>query len=153
MRDDWTAESSRVRLQRFWKNLLNLLTENDLHYGHNSPLVSWLAAGAGHGGLSFRYVARQHEWWVELYIGKDKPEDNKRIFDRFEKRKAQIEQDFGCPFEWQRYDDGKASQITSRVAAGGHRSDERDWPTLHQAMIDAMRRLIPALSKHFRKCV
>jgi len=153
MSDDWTAEHGRVRLQLFWKALVDLLTDSDPHYRHRPPHVSWLSAGAGRGGLSFRYMTRQHDWWVELNIGKDEMEQNKRIFDRFEKRKAQIEHDFGGPLEWRRHDHGKASQIASRVAEGGHRADERDWPTIHKAMIDAMRRLIPAVSKHFGECV
>ena len=152
MSDDRTAVDVRNRLHQFWRHLLAKLTTNDLHYGHTIPHLMTLAAGAGRGGLSFRYVARKHDWWVAFNISKDKLEENKRIFDCLEKKKTQIEQDFRGPLDWLRHDDGKGSQIISRLATGGYHTHEQDWPTIHKAMIDAMRRLIPALRKHFGQC-
>jgi hypothetical protein len=100
-------------------------------------------------GLPFNYCIGQDEGRVELWIdrGADQAETNKRIFDRLNSQKKEIESRFGGGLSWQRLDNKRGCRIAC-VTSGGYRSDESKWPEIQDAMIDTMMRLETALTPH-----
>ncbi len=112
---------------------------------------SWIATGAGKSGISHNYVVWEHETAVELYIdrGKESEKQNKSIFDKLARKKAQIEKAFDGSLEWQRLDTRRASRIRKKIEKGGWRDPER-WPKIAETTVEAMVRLEAALSPHIR---
>ena len=102
--------------------------------------------------MTFNYVARQHEAYVELYIdrGKESEEENKTIFDQLMRYKESIEAEFGGPLEWQRLEGRRACRIRKTISVGGY-LDEDKWPEVHESMVDAMVRLEKALKPYIQK--
>jgi len=78
-----------------------------------------------------------------LYIdfGKGRDTENKALFDRLAKRKAEIEATFGESLEWQRLDAIRASRIRKTIPGTGYKDDDSRWPEVQQRMVDAMIRL------------
>jgi hypothetical protein len=93
----------------------------------------------------------QHLSRAELWIdkGKDSEAENNEIFDRLVANKAEIEQTFGGPLEWERLDGKRACRIRKQITLGGY-LDEKNWPKIHEEMADAMNRLYAALSPHIQ---
>ncbi|MFZ5451842.1 MAG: DUF4268 domain-containing protein [Thermodesulfobacteriota bacterium] len=136
---------------RFWTQLFAYSrTKTDLHSKITPGQDSWHGTGAGTGGLGYNYVIFQHKTRVELYIGKSKQDENKEIFDKLMASKAEIEQTFGGPLEWERLDGKTSCRIKKDLPQGGYRDDEQTWPKVHEAMVDAMIRLHKALSPHIQ---
>ena len=135
---------------RFWASLLDRANARTPLHANTSPGYSgWIAAGAGRSGLSYNYVARQHDARVELYIdkGKGARDDNKAIFDELKESKSAIEEAFGGALDWQRLDAAQSCRITKPIDLKGYR-DELPWDETQDAMIDAMIRLEKALKPH-----
>jgi len=88
---------------------------------------------------------------VELYIdrGKESEEENKKIFDELQKRRQEIEKDFGDKLRWERLDDRRASRISKRFNSTSL-NDKDKWGKLQDDMIDNMIRLEKALKKHIK---
>jgi Domain of unknown function (DUF4268)/Restriction Enzyme Adenine Methylase Associated len=140
--------------KKFWEGLLNRPKMKGTRHADITPGVfSWIGAGGGVWGLFFRYVVRQDEGTVDLYIdrGAGKTAVNKDIFDRLHKHKEEIEKTFGSGLSWQRADKQQSCRIACAILRGGYRSDESQWPAIHDAMIDAMGRLEQALAPHLEK--
>jgi hypothetical protein len=72
------------------------------------------------------------------------------IYDELNKKKQEIEADFGEILEWQRMDDRRASRIAKIVTNRGLK-DIGDWAIIQDKMIDAMIRFEKALTKHIRQ--
>jgi hypothetical protein len=140
--------------KKFWEGLLNRpKAQGTRHANIAAGEYSYISAGGGMWGLAFRYVIRQDEGAVDLYIdrGKGTDKENKKIFDQLESQKKQIEGDFGDHLSWERLDDSRASRIAYTTTVGGYRSDESKWPEIQDAMIDGMGRLEKALAPHLGK--
>jgi hypothetical protein len=146
-------ERHRLRL-KFWTTLLDRPKAKGTRHAKITP-GGWhhLAAGSGVRGAPFQYAIGQREGAVELTIdrGPGTTAENKDIFDRLHKHKGEIETAFGGPLSWQRLDDKQCCRIAYSTAAGGYRSDESEWPTIQDTMIDAMMRLEKALMPHLDK--
>ena len=135
----------------FWTRLLERANKKTPLHSRISPgIYHYIGTGAGVSGLGFSYVIREHNGYVELYIGKGTGEENKQIFDRLMLAKDQIEKDFCGPLEWQRLDKKQACRICKIIAIGGWQ-DEDKWPQQQDAMIDAMINLEKALRPHLDK--
>lgn len=138
---------------RFWEQLLERARQRTKLHASISPTHhNWIGTGAGKSGLTFNYVARQHEAYVELYIdrGKESEEENKTIFDQLMRYKESIEAEFGGPLEWQRLEGRRACRIRKTISVGGY-LDEDKWPEVHESMVDAMVRLEKALKPYIQK--
>jgi len=138
---------------RFWEQLLERARQRTkLHTSISPTHHNWIGTGAGKSGLTFNYVARQHEAYVELYIdrGKESEEENKTIFDQLMRYKESIEAEFGGPLEWQRLEGRRACRIRKTFSVGGY-LDEDKWPEVHESMVDAMVRLEKALKPYIQK--
>ena len=141
---------------RFWTELLDKARhKTDLH-AHKSPWGRYyLGSGwrsSGKRGMGFRYVMRQHDAEVDLYIHdpKDGAERNVAVFDYFAASKDEIESKFGRKLWWRRLEDKHACRIVAPISLGGLRDEDR-WPEIQDAMIDNMIRLEKALRPHIAK--
>ena len=137
--------------RQFWTALLDRAKEKtQLHANISPSQSSYLMTGAGRSGLRFDYVVQQHTSEIELYIdrGRDAESENEEIFDRLEQSKAEIEETFGEPLEWQRLESKRACRINKRFSLGGYRADEEKWSEIQEAMIDGMIRLEKAFRLH-----
>jgi hypothetical protein len=96
--------------------------------------------------LPFVYAIK-HRVGSSLFIdrGPGEAAENKRIFDRLEERKKEIEHAFGGKLSWERLEGKQGCRIAFTTTVGGYRSDESKWPAIEDAMIDAMMRLEKAL--------
>ncbi len=145
--------AERFDLRRhFWTQLLSRAKEKSKLHANNSPRDgAYMSAGSGVRGLFFSYTILKHEGAVELYIdrGKDAGDESKTIFDFLSASKNAIEKAFGGALEWQRLEGKRACRVISFIPLGGYRDEESKWPSIQDAMIDAMVRLENAL----RPCI
>jgi hypothetical protein len=140
--------------QHFWTELLNRAKDKTKLHSNISPgQHGWIGAGSGRRGLGFNYVILKHEGAAELYIdrGKEAGDESKTIFDSLAASKDAIEKEFGGPLEWQRLEGKRACRIKKITPLGGYRDDESKWPSIQDAMIDAMIRLEKALKPYIGK--
>ena len=147
------AERYIIR-ERFFTSLLERSQEQTARFhGVKPSRQSWLATGASRTGLSYKYIIRQHDTRIELYIdrGKDSEEENKAVFDQLFAHKDEIEAALGSPIEWLRLDDRRASVIKSWLETGGYRDDEEQWPAIQDAMIGNMIRFEAAFRNHIAR--
>lgn len=147
------AERYLIR-ERFWIQLLDLAKQKTkLHANISTTQHSWLGTSAGRRGLGFNYVLRKNEGQVELYIdlGIDKDRENKEIFDKLFKHKAEIEESFGEKLEWERLEGKRACRIRKIISIGGYRDEDDRWPRVQEEMVDAMIRLEAALKPYISK--
>jgi hypothetical protein len=139
--------------KRFWQALLSRPNAKGTRHENIAPSkFSWIGAGSGVQGCPFTYSIGKNEGRVELYIdrGAGKQAENKDIFDRLHKHKAEIEKAFGGELSWQRLNDKQGCRVACETT-GGYKSDEAQWPTLQDAMIVAMGRLEQAIAPHLAK--
>ena len=147
------AERHVIRL-KFWEGLLERAkAKNVMWHASRSPTkVHWLQAGAGRSGLSFVYsIWMSENSAVELYIDNGDRNENKKIFDEIFSHQAEIEMAFGDKLNWERLDEKNACRIQYVLRQGGLDEDEEKWPTLQDAMIDAMDRLVKTLKPFIPK--
>ncbi|MCL7389009.1 MAG: DUF4268 domain-containing protein [Thaumarchaeota archaeon] len=144
------AERHVKRLE-FWKQLLERSGKKTDLFSNVSPSrENWIATGAGKSGLKYVYAILMDSARIELYIDREDPDENKKIFDELYKRKQEIEADFSEELEWQRLENRRASRIAKTVINKGL-EDIDDWPEIQDRMIDAMIRFEKALRKHINQ--
>jgi hypothetical protein len=85
---------------------------------------------------------------VELWIahGTGQTARTKAAFNALADQKVAIEADFGAPLDWQELPQGEGSRIRY-VVDGGYKSPPERWPTIHEAMVNAMVRLDKAMRR------
>jgi len=143
------AERNDERL-RFWEGVVAIARERNTRHANNKPgAANWLIATSGVRGLGFNYVVVQNYAVVEIYLDRGEAEENKAIFDRLLESRAEIERAFGSQLIWDRLDARRACRIKHRLAIGGYRSPEAEWPVIQTAMVEAMSRferaILPAI--------
>ncbi len=140
------AEGDGLR-KKFDQGLLTRAAGKPSLHANKYPSVSGGLGKMVHRGALLHYHLLQNESGVELYIDTESQEDNKHIYDGLQSHQAEIDAAFGGELSWRRLNDRKASRIV-HMAPGGLRSDESQWPSIQDAMIDAMVRLEKAISPH-----
>jgi hypothetical protein len=144
------AEGGGLR-KKFWQGLLARGAGKTSLPANQSPGErGGLASRSVLRGVTFSYQLLQDESGVGLYIDTGVREDNKRIYDGLQSHQAEIDAAFGDKLSWLRLDHRRASRLVS-MAPGGLRSDESQWPSIQDAMIDAMARLEKAVGPHLEK--
>jgi Domain of unknown function (DUF4268) len=145
------AERYGIR-KRFWQGLLaRAASKTTLHADISAGEYHWIGTSSGIRGLNYNYTIRQDEGVAELYIDRGEDVANKRVFDNLYSHRTGIEHVFGEPLSWERLDDKRACRIAFTTTVGGWRSDESQWSTVQDAMIDAMVRLEKALGRFWRR--
>lgn len=140
--------------RKFWIQLLELAKENNTIHANISPNNhSWLGAGSGVSGLGFNYGIRKFDTQAELYIdrGKEKDEENKKIYNSLFENREEIEAILGSELDWQSLEGKRACRIVKTIDIGGYRDDEERWDEIHLAMIETMDRLEKALAPFISK--
>lgn len=140
-----------VRRLRFWEMLLARAKSKGVlwHTSRSPSRDMWLSVGAGRTGFNFNYLMWMNDdSAVELYLDTGEAEPNKAIFDTLFAKRAVIDKAFGGELQWMRKDEKRACRIQHTIALGGLTSSEDKWPTIQDAMIDAMDRLVKALKPH-----
>jgi len=141
------AERDIKKLQ-FWTELLERANEKTRLHSRISPSRdSWISAAVS--GVQFNYNLLMKSARIEVYIDTGDRDQNKRIFDKLQERREQIEAVFGEDMDWQRLDNRKASRIAWEISGGGL-ADEASWPELQVRMIDGMVRLEKAFVGRLR---
>lgn len=146
------AHRHRLRL-RFWDQLLDLAAATGLPFHTNrSPSTSnWIGGRTGVPGFRWNYVIWMDDAGaVELDIDTGDKRTNKRLFDRLQSSKADIEAAFGAPLEWHRLDDARRSGVRYIVREGGLLAPDEQWPKIQAAMVDAMARFAKVLQPYLR---
>ncbi|RQD84651.1 MAG: DUF4268 domain-containing protein [Methanocalculus sp. MSAO_Arc2] len=146
------AERHQARY-KFWTELLNRAKLKTKLHAHISPgYYNWIGTSAGLPfGLNLNYSVRRHDAQVELYIyyDQDTGEGNKIIFEQLYQKKAEIEETFGEPLDWEALEGKRACRIRKKIPIAGW-IDETNWPAAHEAMADAMIRLEKSLRPHIK---
>ena len=134
------AERHLLQLE-FWRQLLDKAkTKTKLHAKISPRIKNCISVGAGRRGLVFNYVVRMDDAQVELYIDRGEAEWNKSVFNAFLQHKAEIEELFGGPLDWQLLPDKRASRIRYVISGYGLK-DEDQWDELQEQLVDVMIRL------------
>ena len=145
-----SQEERHIRFQ-FWTQFLERANERTPLYTNIAPSERGaIKTTAGKRGLTFNCVIGMHTSRIELYIarGTDAAIENEEIFDTLRESKANIEEAFGEPLEWQRLDGLLACRISKQFDRGGYRNNEEEWPEIQDTMIDGMIRLEAAFRPH-----
>lgn len=132
---------------KFWEALLEVAkSKSDVHSNRKPTSDGWLSGGINRAGFNLTYVTRRTDSHVELWIshGTGQSARTKAAFNALAAQKAAIEADFGAPLEWQQLPEGEGSRIRY-VVDGGYKSPPERWPTIHEAMVNAMVRLDKAM--------
>jgi hypothetical protein len=140
--------------KRWWTQLIERSANVSKLHAHITPgEYSYIGTSSGIRGLNLLYVVTQDECAAELYLdrGKDADGENKAIFDQLYVHKAEIEQTFGKPLNWERLEGKRACRIRHVQTGGGYRSPEDKWPGLQDTIINDMDRLEKALRPYLKQ--
>lgn len=130
-------------LHRFWTSLLERARGKAPLLDNRSPTTdSWLSAPSGRGGFWFSISITQEFARIEVYIRIKNGQDfhNKAIFHQLHDQKAEIEEAFGGPLEWQELPGRIGCRICTMIP-GSWQLPEKDWAPLQDRMIDLLVRL------------
>ncbi|MBR2126574.1 MAG: DUF4268 domain-containing protein [Akkermansia sp.] len=132
--DDVDALPRYERRRKYWTYALEYLhaAHGDGAFSNVNPTKqNWINGFVGISGVCLCCVANRDGARVELYIGKDNAETNKRIFDLLYSRRLEIEANMGKKLTWKRNDEVKNSKI--EITLGGVSiENEADWPAMAQ---------------------
>jgi len=140
-------EKDRHKVRReFWTELLRVFAAKSSLFQNISPgTKNNIGTASGVRGVAFNFVAGRGYARAELWIDRNKKEENKFIFDQLYAKKASIETAFGGELTWERLDDQKSSRVKSEMHGTIYDSDQ--WPALIEFMTDAMVKLENALKE------
>ena len=152
--DSQIIEKTRHPIRRkFWSILLPRINDKtDLFKNISTTDSSWIGAGAGvMSGIAYCFAATRSYGRAELWIGTNKVEDNKRIFDRLYNMREKIESNFGGELTWERFDDKQGCRIKTQTS--GNIFDEEQWNEMIDFMTDGMARLQKAMKPILKSVV
>ncbi len=137
----------------FWKSLLECRRNMTGVYEDIPPSTyNFIGKEAENSGLYFYFTITNNFGQVRLYIdrGKDKKEENKKIFDNLYERKKVIEETFGEELSWERRDTQIFSQIRKRYNFSTL-DDRTTWREIQEKMIEGMIKLEEAFKDYISK--
>ena len=137
----------------FWKSLLERRKNITAAYEDISPSTyNFIGKEAGKSGLYFYFTITNYFGQVRLYIdkGKDKKEENKKIFDSLYEHKKEIEDTFGAELSWERKDTQIFSEIRKRYNFSTL-NDRTTWGEIQEKMIEGMVKLEEAFKNYISK--
>ncbi len=120
-------ESSLAQMRTtYWTQLLEDFQkrEFDLFRNVNPAGAGWRSAGATIAQCNYNLIFAQKELRVELEFATNNTEHNKKLFDFFYARKAQIEQCCGLRLNWLRSENQKLSKIVIGKAVDGYNKEK-----------------------------
>lgn len=135
MKDDAEEEAelvgTRFEIRRkYWNYALPLIQEAHADTGCFSGATgskeNWISGSFGVSGCNVACVANFDSARIELYIGTNDKENNKKLFDNLYSHRAEIESNLGCDVAWDRGDDKKSSRAYVEIK-GVSIENEADW--------------------------
>lgn len=118
MQEDISAQETlkdrhKLRLE-FWQKLLPRLKGKTPIFQNTSPSKeSWVnSGGLGIGNIRYNLVVTNNYASVVLEFARSSQDENKKLFDKIELQKKEIEQSFGKKLEWNRMSDKISSRIS-----------------------------------------
>jgi hypothetical protein len=125
--------------KEFWTSLLERSKgRTRLAQGRTPGTDHWLSVATGKSGVHYNYLILKDGAAVDLYIDLWDQTKNKAIFDQLYIDKDKIETALGAQLEWRRMDDKRSSRVILPLNHLGSLNARETWPTLQDAMIDAM---------------
>ncbi|WP_349929281.1 DUF4268 domain-containing protein [Acinetobacter sp. A1-4-2] len=122
-------ESSLAQMRvAYWTQLLEDFQNRnfDLFRNVNPAGAGWRSAGATIAQCNYNLIFAQKELRVELEFATSSTEHNKKLFDFFYARKAEIEQSCGLHLHWLKLENQKLSKIVISTAVDGYNKEK--WP-------------------------
>jgi len=153
MRDDAEEESAIVGTRfetrkRYWAFALPDIQAAHTDTGTFSNVTgskeNWLAGFFGFGGCNISCVANFDCVRVEMYIGTNDKELNKKLFDAAVAHKAEIEAAVGITVLWDRGDDKKSSRIYVEMN-GVSVNNEDDWSRMRKFHAEMSKKIYDAI--------
>ncbi len=151
-----TQSSGRgERYRQFFQKLIDTLREEHKFTGaRKAGPDNWYSFSAGYGqkvtyGAVFTGTKRAQ---VEVYIDGGDGENNLQVFSRLEERKAEIEEEFGQPLDWQPLENRRACRIAVSVA-GSIDVDEENLATIQMWMVKSLLGLKRAFDPHLGRAL
>ncbi len=110
---------------------------------------NFIGKEAWKSGLYFYFTITNNFGQVKLYVdrGKDKKEENKKIFDSLFEHKKEIEEIFREELSWERKDGQIFSEIRKRYNFSSL-NDRTTWSEIQEKMIEGMVKLEEAFRKY-----
>ncbi len=130
--DEIEKESgTRYEIRRkYWTYALDIIKsaqgENGIFSNVNPSKDNWISGFFGISGFNISCIANYDQARVELYLGKPKKEDNKKIFDQLMQHKTEIENSLKVSLIWNRGDDIKSSKVVYQINNVSI-ENETDW--------------------------
>ncbi|MCD7853319.1 MAG: DUF4268 domain-containing protein, partial [Oscillospiraceae bacterium] len=129
--DEDELEGTRYELRKkYWTFALRIIQDA---FGGEGPFSTanpckenWVNGYFGIGGFYLCCVANYDSARVEVYLGKSKKEENKKVFDSLKTHQNEIESALGMHLIWVRGDDIKSSKIYYQLD-GVSINHETDW--------------------------
>lgn len=106
--------SEKAELYRhYFQGLLDDLRENQRFTGaKKGQPQSWYSFSSGNKHFQYSHsFAHGNRVRTEIYIDSGDADENKRFFDQLFEQREVIESQYGCPLEWERLDDKRASRV------------------------------------------
>jgi len=101
-----------TRREAFWAQLIKEMNKHNNLCANLTPSKDqWIGVSLGISGVSINLVITQKSVRAEIYINRGTQQENKRVFEYLESRKAEIHKAFGEALIWDRM----PSNVTSRI--------------------------------------
>ena len=153
MRDDLEEESAiagtRYETRRkYWAYALPDIQEahadTGCFSGCSGSKENWISGFYGVSGCSVSCVANFDSARVEIYIGTNDKELNKKLYDIAYSHKTEIEATIGSAVLWDRGDDKKSSRVYMELK-GVSVNNEIDWPRMKKFHAEMSKKLYAAV--------
>ena len=146
---------SRYELRRkYWTFALEYIKEAHGDKGSfcnvNPSRENWISGFFGVSGFNISCVANYDLARVDLYLGKSKKEDNKKVYDSIYQHKDEIESTLGVPLIWNRNDDVKSSKISYQLN-GVSIEHETDWLQMAKFHAEWSKRFYDVIVPYLKK--
>lgn len=139
----------------FWKSFLELRKNITGVFGDIFPSTyNFTGKEIDKSGIFYYFSITNYYGQVRVYIdlGKDKKEENKRIFNSLYENKMEIEDAFGEELEWHRNNTQRSSEIGKKYDFKTL-DDRTTWNEIQEKMIKGMVRLEEAFGKYISELV
>ncbi len=138
--DEQDDEVREAQHRAFWTQFLaRAAARGELFARRNPGANPWLGTGLGRSGFRLNVGLNRREARVSCLI--HQPEGGSVLFDALHAQKHAIEAEFGGALQWSALPERKRSRIRATVAGMGWATDEADWPTLQDQLVDLAYRL------------
>ena len=111
---------------------------------------SWVGAGSGRSGISWNYVVRNSDSRVEMFFQSNDGNLNKSRFEFLQNLKAEIEEKFGGPLDWDYRANRKQHYIRSWCNIGGLKQRE-NWDEIQKDLVSKMKSMVDSIGPYIQQ--